>query len=269
MLDPTLDAQIDAQLRQLRGRYMRTMLGQMTTLETALGKCRHEDLSAESWGQLHILAHKLAGTGTMYGFPRISEHAMQLDDDMNIEPKSADSVLSDTVQALLDACRAAQQAQGAQGNPAMAPAPKVLALPKFPPRGTMPPLKLPLILVADDDEAVCDMFKALIGTEAYVITAANSDEALRMMRNHQPDLLILDNVMPASIKGLKFLEKMKFSGEFAHIPVMMITASAAAGDIDRGMRGGAITYITKPFRPDVVLAQIRALLKTLAIPTNG
>ena len=265
MVSLKTDEQVEIQLRLLRGRYLRSMVAQMATLEKVIGQCEHGPLRIEVSRQLRAVAHKLAGTGEMYGFAAISEHALHLDDEMAVEPGIADDALRDLTRRLLDACRAAQNG----ADPAdVAPPPETLALPKTSIRGTMLPLKLPLVLVADDDEAVRELFAALIGLEAYVITAANSDEALRMMRKYQPDVLILDDVMPGAIGGLDFLEKLKRSHEFDHVATIVISASASAQDIGRGLAAGATTYITKPFRPAEVLSRIREVLVGLTLPPH-
>ncbi len=265
MVSLTADEQVEIQLRLLRGRYLRSMVAQMATLETVVGQCEHGPLRTGVGHQLRVVAHRLAGTGKIYGFAAISEHALELDDEMAVEPGIADDALCDLTRRLLDACRAAQN----DADPAdVGPPPATLALPKASKRGTMLPLELPLVLVADDDEAVRELFVALIGLEAYVITAANSDEALRLMRKYQPDVLILDDMMPGAIGGLDFLEKLKRSHEFDHVATIVVSASTSVEDIGRGLAAGATTYITKPFRPSEVLSRIREVLVGLTLPPH-
>jgi CheY-like chemotaxis protein/HPt (histidine-containing phosphotransfer) domain-containing protein len=268
-------------MRQLRVAYLDNMRGQAAAVETALAQCREGALTAEARAQLKIVAHKLAGTGATYGFALLSRVARRLDDRMIEAPDAAPHDLEGLARPLLVACREAL-AEAEPAPPAdmraqaLAP-PAATRSPGFgkrnvsaasPPQMASPPSapdgkRRPLILVADDDMAIQDLFASLFADEARLVFAANSDEALHVMRRTPPDLVLLDDIMPGGVTGLTFLENLKGMRDLQHIPVVMITASDGEAHIERGMAAGAVGYITKPFDAAVAAKWIRNLFPAL------
>ena len=96
------------------------------------------------------------------------------------------------------------------------------------------------------------------------MTAESADEALEKELEVVPDLLILDKMMPG-MDGFDFLEKLKSGIAASSIRVIMLTSCDRNEDIIEGLDTGADDYITKPFIPDVLLARIRAQLRTKAL----
>lgn len=285
--EPSLEEQVAARMRQLRASYLETMRGQMQTVENALTQCREGVLTPDMRAQLKIVAHKLAGTGATYGFPLLSRVARRLDDRMIEAPDAAPDDLEGLTRPLLVACREAlaEAGQVQDTQPEIRPQafsqpaggqPAVGRSPGFGKRNTpaaQPPASQtphaparhhrPLILVADDDPAIHELFGSLFAEEARLVFAANSDEALHIMRRSPPDLVLLDDIMPGGVTGLTFLENLKGMRDLQHIPVVMITASDGEAHVERGLAAGAIGYITKPFDAAVVAKWIRNLLPAL------
>ncbi len=275
----SLEEQVAERMRQLRAGYLANMQGQVQTVEAVLTQCRAGDLTDETRAQLKIVAHKLAGTGATYGFPLLSRVARRLDDRMIEAPNAAVDDLEGLVRPLLVACREALAEAGDQPQPEMRPQafaqPSVARSPGFGRRNisaTPPPAappsapethRRPLILVADDDTAIHELFGSLFADEARLVFAINSDEALHVMRRSPPDLVLLDDIMPGGVTGLTFLENLKGMRDLQHIPVVMITASDGEAHVERGLAAGAVGYITKPFDPAVVAKWIRNLLPAL------
>jgi CheY-like chemotaxis protein len=272
---PSLEEQVAARMRQLRVAYLDNMRGQLEVIETALAQCREGVLAPDMRAQLKIVAHKLAGTGATYGFALLSRVARRLDDRMIEAPDAAPDDLEGLARPLRVACR---EALAEAEAPAVLPEMRTQALTK--PMATRSPgfgkrnpvaevpaapegKRRPLILVADDDQAILDLFGSLFADEARMVFAANSDEALYIMRRTPPDLVLLDDIMPGGVTGLTFLENLKGMRDFAHIPVVMITASDGEAHIERGLNAGAVGYITKPFDAAVVAKWIRNLLPAL------
>ncbi|WP_041231138.1 response regulator transcription factor [Deinococcus peraridilitoris] len=115
------------------------------------------------------------------------------------------------------------------------------------------------ILAIDDDPGMTTMIKRGLTYEGYAVDVAPSGEAgLRIARERQPDLVILDVMMPG-LDGLEVLRRLR--AVEADLPVILLTAKDAPNDQVAGLEAGADDYVTKPFRFDVLLARVRALLR--------
>ena len=105
----------------------------------------------------------------------------------------------------------------------------------------------PTILVADDDQDILNLVSKRLTKRGYrVITAVNGKEALELIRSRRPAAAVLDWMMPL-LQGNEVCERIKADPSTAKVPVVLLTAKAAEMDIERGFRGGADDYITKPF----------------------
>lgn len=255
--DAALRRLVDERMRGLRAAYLDALRPRAAQVEAALRRCESggfDATDAAARADLRDVAHKLAGTGATYGFADLSEAARALDVLLKAEPDTPAAGLRDPVARLLVACRAALGLDEIRNPPTRRAV--------FGRRGpaqaaTAAARRRPKLLVVDDDPAVRDLFSTLLSDEADVLLAVNSDDALRVMRLHRPDLVLLDDIMPGAVTGLKFLENLQASGEFAATPIVMITASDAPEHIARGARAGAAGYITKPFDARLVAAMVR------------
>jgi DNA-binding response OmpR family regulator len=116
------------------------------------------------------------------------------------------------------------------------------------------------ILVVDDEVNITQILEFSIGSEGYeVITAVNGEEAVDKARREQPDLIILDIMMP-KIDGYEACRILKANPLTKQIPVVLLTAKGR--DIDRrlGYEVGATDYIIKPFSPSKLVDRIHQLL---------
>jgi len=103
------------------------------------------------------------------------------------------------------------------------------------------------ILVVDDDEDIRKVVSHNLEGEGYhVLTAAGGDEAMDIVKAEQPDLVILDIMMPVR-DGYDVLAEIRASPETADLPVVLLTAKRAESDIWEGWSSGADYYMTKPF----------------------
>jgi two-component system response regulator MprA len=115
------------------------------------------------------------------------------------------------------------------------------------------------ILVVDDDPTVTSVVRRGLSYEGYrVDTAATGRQALTMARDHAPDLVILDLMLPG-LDGYDVLERLRLAD--ASLPVMMLTARDGAADQVKGLELGADDYVVKPFRFEVLSARVKALLR--------
>ena len=116
-----------------------------------------------------------------------------------------------------------------------------------------------LILVIDDDEKITSLIRRSLAFEGYsVITATNGSDGLKQLLSHEPELIILDVMMPL-LNGWEVLQRLRDGG--ITIPVLMLTAKDEVGERVKGLDLGADDYLVKPFALEELLARIRALLR--------
>jgi two-component system response regulator RegX3 len=114
------------------------------------------------------------------------------------------------------------------------------------------------VLVAEDDEKQAELLRRYLLSEGYEVgIARDGRDALAQARAHQPDLLILDVMMPG-IDGLQVCHALRLDYSF---PVLMLTARSAEDDLLAGFDLGADDYMTKPYSPRELMARVRALLR--------
>ncbi|KNY26656.1 response regulator transcription factor [Pseudobacteroides cellulosolvens] len=119
----------------------------------------------------------------------------------------------------------------------------------------------PKILVVDDEASICDLVKINLELEGYeVSTAGDGEAALRSIELINPDLLILDIMLP-KINGYDICKKVTYE---KGIPVIMLTAKTDLIDKVLGLELGADDYITKPFHARELVARVKALLRRVS-----
>ena len=117
------------------------------------------------------------------------------------------------------------------------------------------------ILIVDDEPTNVDMLSQELDEEGYkLLTAYDGEEALIKVQEYQPDLILLDVMMP-NVDGFTVCRILKGSGKTILIPVILLTALRAHEDRVRGIEAGADDFISKPFDRDELLAKIRSLLR--------
>jgi two-component system phosphate regulon response regulator PhoB len=119
---------------------------------------------------------------------------------------------------------------------------------------------VPILLVADDDEDILTLVQLRLSRSGYeVVVARDGEEALRLAREKQPDLVVLDWMMPKA-SGLEVLRAIRAGAETAEIPVILLTARASDANIAEGLAAGADDYIAKPFSPQELATRIQGIL---------
>ena len=114
------------------------------------------------------------------------------------------------------------------------------------------------ILVVDDDPEIVSFIKRGLIYEGYSVdTAVDGTEALTKARDKEPDLVILDIMMP----GIDGVEVSKRLRQASDVPILMLTAKGTVADRVEGLDSGADDYLVKPFAFDELLARVRALLR--------
>lgn len=116
------------------------------------------------------------------------------------------------------------------------------------------------ILLVDDEKDLLQFMSEVLSEHYRVITVDNGLNALKELGQHAIQLIISDVMMPG-LDGFQLCEKIKASPEYAHIPVILLTAKNTFTARIEGLRHGADAYIEKPFSYDLVLVQVDNLLK--------
>lgn len=112
------------------------------------------------------------------------------------------------------------------------------------------------ILAVDDSATILEMIKAILESGGYeVITASDGNEALVTAREHSPDLILLDVMLPG-LDGYRVCRLLKFDQKYKHIPIIMLTAKSEEQAMVTGLRTGANQYLTKPVEPERLLAAV-------------
>jgi DNA-binding response OmpR family regulator len=120
------------------------------------------------------------------------------------------------------------------------------------------PAKKTTILAADDDPQLLRLITRNLQLEGYdVLAASDGQQALELIENNAPDLVLLDVMMPR-MDGFTVCYRVR---EFSSVPIIIITARGQDQDKVRGLDLGADDYLTKPFSVDELLARVRAVIR--------
>ena len=115
------------------------------------------------------------------------------------------------------------------------------------------------ILIIEDDQAILKILQRGLAYEGYTVdTAVEGRSGLMLAREHQPDLVILDWMLPG-MDGLEVCHRLRTSS--GSVPILMLTAKDTVQDRVQGLDAGADDYLVKPFNLDELLARVRALLR--------
>jgi two-component system phosphate regulon response regulator PhoB len=134
----------------------------------------------------------------------------------------------------------------------------------------MSSMSKPLVLVVEDEAALVTMLRYNLEKQGFrVEEAADGQEALTRIAETQPDLVLLDWMLP-QLSGIEVCRRLRGRQETRNVPIIMLTARGEETDRIRGLDTGADDYITKPFSMDALLARMRALLRrSNGVPAKG
>jgi CheY-like chemotaxis protein len=116
------------------------------------------------------------------------------------------------------------------------------------------------ILLVDDSATVLMMERMILASERFqIVTAANGEEAQQRAKTEQPDLILMDIVMP-KLNGLDACQAIKSDPATAHIPIILVTTRGEAASLEAGYSSGCSDYVTKPVNSAELLGKIRNIL---------
>jgi DNA-binding response OmpR family regulator len=117
------------------------------------------------------------------------------------------------------------------------------------------------VLIVDDEPRILNFLNAKLKASGYeVITASNGEEAIEQVQAQEPDMMVLDVLMPKK-DGFETLKELR---TFSSVPVIILSAKGANVDKVKGLGLGADDYLPKPFSPDELVARIEAVKRRLA-----
>lgn len=119
---------------------------------------------------------------------------------------------------------------------------------------------MPRILIADDDPMIIRLLEIVLRQKGYdVITADDGVQALAAALSQNPDLVILDGMMPG-LDGIEVLRRLRESEACKAVPVIMLSARTQQDEIDDGLSLGTADYLVKPVESKAVIASVERLL---------
>ena len=127
----------------------------------------------------------------------------------------------------------------------------------------------PMVLVVEDEPAQREVLAYNLEAEGYgVARAETGDEALILVREEQPDVIILDWMLPG-VSGIEICRRLKTNASTRNIPVIMLTARSEESDRVRGLETGADDYVVKPYSVSELMARVRTQLRRVRPATIG
>jgi two-component system cell cycle response regulator DivK len=116
------------------------------------------------------------------------------------------------------------------------------------------------VLIVDDNRPSRDLIRAILKTvRCDIIEATHGQQALELMQQERPDLVLLDIDMPG-LNGLAVVKKIREDASLADLPVVAVTAFAMERDREKAMAAGFTAYLTKPVRAAILRQQVQQLL---------
>jgi two-component system, OmpR family, phosphate regulon response regulator PhoB len=117
------------------------------------------------------------------------------------------------------------------------------------------------ILIVEDDAPIAELLQWHVTQAGFdSVLTSDGDEAILLVEEERPDLVILD-WMIESVSGIEVCRRIRRMGEFATLPIIMLTARSAEDDRLRGLETGVDDYVTKPFSPAELIMRIKAVLR--------
>jgi len=116
------------------------------------------------------------------------------------------------------------------------------------------------ILICDDEANIRNIMDFSLEAEGFLaVSAVDGNSALQAAMTEEPDLIILDVMMPGA-DGLTVCRELKQNPRTKHIPVLMLSARSGKGDREAGLAAGAEDYVTKPFSPQRIVDKVNEML---------
>lgn len=119
------------------------------------------------------------------------------------------------------------------------------------------------VLIVEDEVAIVTMLRYNLEKEGFkVLSTGDGDEAVTLVKEHLPDIIVLDWMLPG-MSGIEICKQIRWNNDTKNIPVIMLSARGEEGDRIRGLDVGADDYMVKPFSPSELIARIKAVFRRI------
>jgi DNA-binding response OmpR family regulator len=249
----------EGDIQKLTEGYVQRLEQSAEALNNILSQISFGDLKRDDLQRAQNLAHGLAGSGTLFGFPEITEvgretdlHIAALLEEFPVGriPDEEQSKLQQKLMKLLKACNDNAQ------NKSKAPAKELF--------GGLKTQALPKtfhVVVVDDDPQVSQLLESQLRHHGIIVTLAdNGTTAIRAISRNMPDLVILDISMP-DMTGHEVLRELKQTPGLVNIPILMLTGNTSRSEEVNAYQGGAIDFVVKPFDPTKLMKRIEDIME--------
>jgi DNA-binding response OmpR family regulator len=124
------------------------------------------------------------------------------------------------------------------------------------------PSRPPRVLIAEDNPQGAELLEAYLGDCGYELrTASDGEEALRTVAEWQPDLILLDVMMPR-LSGFEVCKRLRANPATRDLAVLMVTALDQVSDVERALEAGTDDFLSKPIEKSVLLLRVRSMLRS-------
>lgn len=244
---PNIDVNLEKKMGLLRQKYLRMLGPRIEELKKFVLACEAGVLDSKYKELICQVAHNLSGSGATYGFGAISGTASALEEAF-LTPGVEDKELGAKSKLLISAC------VGARGAMTLHPLPEAEALGVAAVRG------LPYLLIVDDDEAIRALVPHLLQGEGEFKLANSGEEALALMKERRPDIILLDDHLP-NLSGMKFIEQLSEQKQLKMPAIIMLTANKKNDSVVNAFKSGVVDYISKPVEPSILRQRILGLIQ--------
>lgn len=119
------------------------------------------------------------------------------------------------------------------------------------------------ILIVEDEVAIVTLLRYNLEKEGFaVVSTGNGEEAVNLVKEHRPDIVVLDWMLPG-MTGVEICKQIRWNQDIKNTPVIMLSARGEEGDRIRGLDSGADDYMVKPFSPPELISRIRAVFRRI------
>ena len=119
----------------------------------------------------------------------------------------------------------------------------------------------PRVLLVEDDHDLLRMMQRMLTSLVDVVTASDGEQALTLLEQQPPPALVITDWMMPRKDGITLVKEMKQHERLKRVPVVILTAKTSPRDVIAGINSGARHYLTKPFKPDELIAKVKKVLQ--------
>ena len=119
------------------------------------------------------------------------------------------------------------------------------------------------VLIVEDEVAIVTLLRYNLEKEGFtVFSTGDGEEAVKMVKDHRPDIIVLDWMLPG-MTGIEVCKQIRWNQDVKNTPIIMLSARGEEGDRIRGLDSGADDYMVKPFSPPELISRIRAVFRRI------